>query len=113
MKEDGTSPPLYSWLLIMTGLHDYIIEIIGSPEFFMGGGIGQIHPAIIVPVAYSFAPPPALPDWRNRYFRQGSNNVITAIVNLPQGPNTNRTSTISFSFAKFSPGSPKCAGHNQ
>ena len=62
MKENSASQTLNSRLLIVAGLHNNIIEIIGAFEVFVGGGVGQIHPAVIVPVANRFAPAPALPD---------------------------------------------------
>jgi hypothetical protein len=46
----------------MAGLYDDIIKLIGAFKLLMGGCIGQIHPAIIVSVAYGFAPTPTLPD---------------------------------------------------
>ena len=68
MKENSASPALNSWPLVMAGLNHDIIEAVGTFEVFMGGGIGQIYPAIIVSVANSFTPAPAFPDRRNGYF---------------------------------------------
>lgn len=62
MEENSASPALNSGPLIMAGLYDDIIKLIGAFKLLMGGCIGQIHPAIIVSVAYGFAPTPTLPD---------------------------------------------------
>ena len=62
MKEDSASAALNSRLLIVVGLHHNIVEAIGAFEIFMGCRVGQIYPAIVVSVANSLAPAPALPD---------------------------------------------------
>jgi hypothetical protein len=62
MEEDCASAALNSWPLVVAGLNHNIIEAVGTFEVFMGGGIGQIYPAVVVSVAYSFTPAPAFPD---------------------------------------------------
>jgi hypothetical protein len=62
MKKDGATATLDARLLIVAGLHHNIVEMIGAFEIFVGGGIGQVYLAVIISVAYGFAPAPAPPD---------------------------------------------------
>jgi hypothetical protein len=62
MKENSASPTLNSRLLIVAGLHNNIIEIVGTFEVFMGGEVRQIHLPIVVSVSHGFTPAPALSD---------------------------------------------------
>ncbi len=62
MKEDSASAALDSRLLIVAGLYHNIVEVVGAFEIFVSGRIGQIYPAIIISVAYGFAPAPTILD---------------------------------------------------
>ena len=62
MEEDCASATLNSWPLVMAGLNHNIIEAVGTFEVFMGRGIGQTYPAVIVSVANLLAPAPTLSD---------------------------------------------------
>jgi hypothetical protein len=62
MKENGTAPALDAGPLIMAGLHHDIIEMVGTLQVFVGRGIGQVDPAVIIPVTHCFTPAPTTPD---------------------------------------------------
>ena len=80
VKENGAAAALDAGPLVVAGLHHNIIEMVGTFQILVGRGIGQIHPAIIVPVACRFAPAPAAPNRRNRQFRLGPDEAVTAVV---------------------------------
>jgi len=113
MKENGAAAALDAGPLVVAGLHHNIIEMIGTFQILVGRGIGQIHAAIIVPVACRFTPAPAAADRRNRQFRLGPDDPVIAVVNLAQGPEANRTCAIAFLFVGIPAGSPQRAGHRQ
>jgi hypothetical protein len=62
MKEDGAPAALDAGSLIVAGLHHNVIETVRTLQIFVSCSVGQIYPAIIISVAYGFAPTPALPD---------------------------------------------------
>jgi len=111
MKENSAAPALDAGPLVVTGLHHDIIEMVGTFQVLVGRGIGQIHTAIIVPVACLFAPTPAAPNRRNRQFRLGPNEAVIAEVDPAQGPDANGACAIALLFEEIPAGSAKGAGH--
>ena len=102
MKENGAPPALDSWEPVVAGFHHDIVEMVGTFQIFVGGCIGQINPAVIVSIAYSFTPAPTTSDRCSRNFRKGSNDVVIAEVNLAEGPNPDRAYAIPLFLANIS-----------
>ena len=113
MKEYGAAAALNAGPLVVAGLHHNIIEMVGALQILVGGGIGQVHPAIVIPVPQGFTPTPATLDRRRRDFRQGTDEAVSAVVNPAQKPEANGSSAVAFPLQDKSAGSSQDARHHK